>query len=65
MVNVLDFKKDMGLWHGVLTVSDKNVSSILLLQIFSKLRCVDLPTADAITETGEIIIIIMNSLTLT
>lgn len=53
-MNVLDFKKDMGLWHGVLTVSDKNVSSMLLLQIFS--RCVDLPTADAITETGEIII---------
>lgn len=23
LVNVLDFKKDMGLWHGVLTVSDK------------------------------------------
>lgn len=22
LVNVLDFKKDMGLWHGVLTVSD-------------------------------------------
>lgn len=21
LVNVLDFKKDMGLWHGVLTVS--------------------------------------------
>lgn len=23
LVNVLDFKKDMGLWHGVLTVSVK------------------------------------------
>lgn len=21
LVNVLDFKKDMGLWHGILTVS--------------------------------------------
>uniref|UniRef100_A0A672SYC7 Disco-interacting protein 2 homolog B-A-like n=1 Tax=Sinocyclocheilus grahami TaxID=75366 RepID=A0A672SYC7_SINGR len=44
LVNVLDFKKDMGLWHGVLTVSDKNVSSMLLLQIFSESRCVDLNT---------------------
>lgn len=27
LVNVLDFKKDMGLWHGVLTVSELTVDS--------------------------------------
>lgn len=29
LVNVLDFKKDMGLWHGVLTVSLLLSASVL------------------------------------
>lgn len=28
-MNVLDFKKDMGLWHGVLSVSVTNVDAVL------------------------------------
>lgn len=31
LVNVLDFKKDMGLWHGVLTVSDAHTHTYCMV----------------------------------
>lgn len=41
IVNVLDFKKDVGLWHGILTVSKLPVCLMSLLfkcaQLLSKL----------------------------
>uniref|UniRef100_A0A287D013 Disco interacting C n=1 Tax=Ictidomys tridecemlineatus TaxID=43179 RepID=A0A287D013_ICTTR len=42
IVNVLDFKKDVGLWHGILTVSGNPLSSLPVLSVcpMSELRLV-------------------------
>lgn len=39
-MNVLDFKKDMGLWHGVLTVS---LCGLMHMEVPEKLFILTLP----------------------